>query len=188
MEKNEFMELIKKGEAIVGGTEAHALLVEYSNEALRITAELNGSYHQLEEVRSLFSQLIGKDIDVSFFMFPHFYTDFGKNITIGKNVFFNTGCTFQDRGGITIGDGTQIGQNVVLVTLNHGAVPEKRHITYPSPIVIGENVWIGANATILPGVTIGDNAIIAAGAVVTKHVPGNAVVAGVPAKVIKMIE
>ena len=155
---------------------------------MRITAELNGSYHEPDMVRALFSQLTGKDVDESFFMFPPFYTDFGKNITIGKNVFFNTGCTFQDRGGITIGDGTQIGQNVVLVTLNHGIAPEKRHITYPFPIVIGQNVWIGANATILPGVTIGRNAIIAASAVVSKDVPENAVVAGVPAKVIKMIK
>ena len=188
MNENEFMELIKRGEPITGGTEAHALLVQYSNEALRITAKLNGTYHEPDMVRALFSQLTGKDVDESFFMFPPFYTDFGKNITIGKNVFFNTGCTFQDRGGITIGDGTQIGQNVVLVTLNHGIAPEKRHITYPFPIVIGQNVWIGANATILPGVTIGRNAIIAASAVVSKDVPENAVVAGVPAKVIKMIK
>jgi len=188
MDKNEFWELVKRGEPITGGTEAHAHLVQYSNEALRITAELNGSYHEPDKVRALFSQLTGKDIDESCFMFPPFYTDFGKNITIGKNVFFNTGCTFQDRGGITIGDGTQIGQNVVVVTLNHGVAPEKRHITYPFPIVIGENVWIGANATILPGVTISDNAIIGAGALVTKNVPESSVVAGVPAKVIKMIE
>lgn len=187
MNKNEFMELVKRGEPIAGGTEAHALLVQYSNEALRLTAALNGSYHEPDEVRALFSRLTGKTIDESFFMFPPFYTDFGKNITIGKNVFFNTGCTFQDRGGITIGDGTQIGQNVVLSTLNHGIAPEKRHITYPFPIVIGKNVWMGANATVVPGVTIGDNVVIAAGAVVTKDVPANAVVAGVPAKVIKMI-
>lgn len=187
MDRNEFMELVKRGEPIAGGTAAHALLVQYSNEALRITAELNGSYHDPDQVRMLFSQLTGKTIDASFFMFPPFYTDFGKNITIGKNVFVNTGCTFQDRGGITIGDGTQIGQNVVLCTLNHGIPPEERHITYPSPIVIGENVWIGASATIIPGVTVGDNAIIAAGAVVTKDVPANAIVAGVPAHVIRMI-
>jgi acetyltransferase-like isoleucine patch superfamily enzyme len=187
MEKNEFMELVKRGEAIAGGTEAHALLVRYSNEALRMTAELNGSYHEPDEVRALFSRLTGKPIDASFFLFPPFYTDFGKNITIGKNVFLNTGCTFQDRGGITIGDGTQIGQNVVLCTLNHGMAPEKRHITYPSPIVLGKNVWIGAQATVVPGITVGENAIIAAGAVVTKDVPANAIVAGVPAQVIRMI-
>ena len=181
------MELVEQGKAITGGTEAHTFLVQYSNEAMRITAELNGSYHEPEEVRALFSRLTGKDIGASFFMFPPFYTDFGKNITIGKNIFFNTGCTFQDRGGIVIGDGTQIGQNVVLCTLNHGIAPEKRHITYPSPIVLGKNVWIGANATVLPGVTVGENAIIAAGAVVTKNVPVNCIVAGVPAKVIKRI-
>lgn len=188
MNKEEFWGIIERGEAIVGGTEAHALLVQFSNEALRMTAELNESYHEPEEVRSLFSRLIGKGVDESFFMFPPFHTDFGKNITVGKNVFINTGCTFQDRGGIVLGDGTQIGQNVVLCTLNHGIAPEKRHITYPSPIVVGKNVWIGASATILPGVTIGDNAIVAAGAVVSKDVPAQAVVAGVPARLIKMIE
>ena len=187
MENEAFMEIIERGEPIAGGTAAHALLVQYSNEALRITAELNGSYHEPEAVRALFSRLTGKTIDASFFMFPPFYTDFGKNITIGRNVFFNTGCTFQDRGGITIGDNTQIGQNVVLCTLNHGVAPEKRHITYPSPIVLGKNVWIGAHATITPGVTVGGNAIIAAGAVVTKDVPANAIVAGVPAQVMRMI-
>jgi len=145
MDAVEFMDLVKRGEAIAGGTEAHALLVQYSNEALRITAELNGAYHEPAEVRALFSRLTGKEVDASFFMFPPFYTDFGKNISIGRNVFLNTGCTFQDRGGITVGDGTQIGQNVVLCTLNHGTAPDKRHITYPYPVVIGKNVWIGAN-------------------------------------------
>lgn len=187
MDKNEFMKLIERREPIVGGTEAHAVLVRYSNEALRITAELNSSYHEPDEVRALFSQLTGKDIDESCFMFPPFYTDFGKNISLGKNVFLNTGCTFQDCGGITIGDKTLIGQNVVLSTLNHGFEPENRNTTYPSPIVIGQNVWVGANATVVPGVTIGDNAIIAAGAVVTKDVPANVVVGGVPAKIIKKI-
>lgn len=109
MEKNEFIEMVQRGEPIAAGTAAHALLVQYSNEALRITAELNGSYHEPDEVRALFSRLTGKIVDASFFMFPPFYTDFGKNITVGKNVFLNTGCTFQDRGGIAGGDGTQIG-------------------------------------------------------------------------------
>nr|WP_321401525.1 sugar O-acetyltransferase [uncultured Desulfobacter sp.] len=185
MDHVEFWDLIKQGKAIVGGTQAHALLVQYSNQALRITAQLNGAYHEPGEVRSLLSELIGKEICESVFMFPPFYTDFGRNITIGKNVFINTGCTFQDRGGITLGDETQIGQNVVLCTLNHGIEAEKRHITYPSPIIIGKNVWIGANATILPGVTIGDNAIIAAGAVVTKDVPKNTIAGGVPAKTLR---
>jgi acetyltransferase-like isoleucine patch superfamily enzyme len=120
-------------------------------------------------------------------VFNHFIQTFGKNITIGKNVFFNTGCSFQDRGGISIGNGSMIGMNVTIATLNHGLSIETRNITYPSPVIIGKNVWIGSNATILPGVTIGDNSVVAAGAVVTKDVPKNTVVAGVPAKVVKEI-
>lgn len=121
-------------------------------------------------------------------MFPPFYTDCGLNITVGKSVFINSCCNFQDQGGIRIGDGSLIGHKVVLATLNHGLAPEDRGSLYPLPIVIGKNVWVGASATILPGVTIGDNAIIAAGAVVTKDVARNTIVAGVPAKVIKEIQ
>ena len=135
----------------------------------------------------IFSELTGNKVDSSFMCFPPFYTDFGKNIRIGKNVFLNTGCSFQDRGGITIGDGALIGMNVTIATLNHGLPLETRSTTYPSPVVIGENVWIGSNATILPGVTIGDNSVVAAGAVVTKDVPENTVVVGVPAKAVKKI-
>ena len=127
-------------------------------------------------------------MDKTFGLFPPFYTDCGKNITVGKNVFINSGCKFQDQGGITIGDGTLIGHNVVLATLNHGIAPEERHDLFPAPIHIGKNVWIGANAVVLPGVAIGDHAVIAAGAVVTKDVPANAVVGGIPAKVIRLIK
>lgn len=159
-----------------------------SQEALKITSEINGSYHEPEELRRLFSKLIGKEVDESFALFPPFYTDCGKNITIGKNVFINMGCKFQDQGGIFIGDGTLIGHNVVLATLNHAMSPKERSTMIPAPIRIGENVWIGANATILSGVTIGDGAIIAAGAVVTKDVPKNTIVAGVPARVMREID
>lgn len=162
-------------------------MCELSNEAMRITCELNGSYHTPDGVRELFSELIGKQVDESFFMFPPFYTDCGRNITVGKNVFINSNCNFQDQGGITIGDGSLIGHRVILATLNHGIAPDDRHTLYPAPIIIGKNVWVGAGATILPGVTIGDNAIIAAGAVVTKDVPENTIVAGVPAKTIRTL-
>ena len=120
-------------------------------------------------------------MDETFGLFPPFYTDCGKNIHIGKNVFINMGCKFQDQGGIYIGDGALIGHNVVLATLNHAMSPEDRASMIPAPIRIGKRVWIGANATVLPGVTIGDGSIVAAGAVVTKDVPENTVVAGVPA-------
>ena len=138
-----------------------------------------------EELRELFSRLTGRPVDESFGLFPPFYTDCGKNIHIGKNVFINMGCKFQDQGGIYIGDGALIGHNVVLATLNHAKSPRDRGSMVPAPIRIGKNVWIGSNATILPGVTIGDGAIVAAGAVVAGDVPENTIVGGVPAKLIR---
>lgn len=188
MELNEFLEHLSQSKVIKSDSVIHKYMHEIAQDALRITAELNGSYHTPEEIRDLMSTLTGKVIDRTFAMFPPFYTDCGKNITFGKNVFINSGCRFQDQGGITIGDGALIGHNVVLATLNHGFMPQKRQDLYPAPIILGENVWIGANATVLPGITIGDNAIIAAGAVVTKNVPTNTIVGGIPAKFIKMIE
>ena len=160
---------------------------DMSNEARRITFELNNAYHPPEEVRNLLSRLFGKTVDESFRVFPPFYTDFGKNITVGKNVFINACCHFQDHGGVSLGDGCQIGHNVVFATLNHGLAPEDRQTTYPAPITLGKNVWVGSNSTILQGVTIGDNAVIAAGAVVTKDVPENTIVGGVPARIIRKI-
>ena len=160
----------------------------YSREAQKITMEINTVYHEPGELRELFSKLIGKPVDEQFGLFPPFYTDFGKNITLGKNVFINAGCKFQDQGGIFIDDGALIGHGVVIATLNHDMDPEKRQALHPSPVHIGKNVWIGANSTITPGVTIGDNAVVAAGAVVTKDVAADTVVGGVPAKPIKKID
>lgn len=188
MKLEEFLDHMKKGNPIRGGSELHKFMHFLSQEALRITSEINASYNEPEEIRRLFSELIGKPVDESFGLFPPFTTDCGKNISIGKNVFINSGCRFQDHGGITIGDGALIGHNVVLATLNHDIDPQKRSDMHPAPIFVGNNVWIGANATILPGVTIGDGAIVAAGAVVTKNVPSNVIVGGVPAKIIKRIE
>ena len=160
----------------------------YSREAQKITMEINSVYHEPEELRSLFSKLIGKPVDEQFGLFPPFYTDFGKNITLGKNVFINAGCKFQDQGGIFIDDGALIGHGVVIATLNHDMDPKKRQALHPSPVHIGKKVWIGANATITPGVSIGDNAVVAAGAVVTKDVDADTIVGGVPAKPIKRID
>jgi acetyltransferase-like isoleucine patch superfamily enzyme len=185
---NDFIDFCKQGNSISGeDKELHGLLTQCSYQAQKITMELNTSYHSKEEIVEIFSELTGNKVDSSFMCFPPFYTDFGKNITVGKNVFFNIGCSFQDRGGISIGDGTMIGMNVTIATLNHGLPLETRNVTYPSPVIIGDNVWIGSNATILPGVKIGDNSVVAAGAVVTKDVAANTVVAGVPAKELKKI-
>lgn len=187
MELTEFLEHLNRGAPVEGGCEAHQFMHDVSQEALRLTAEINGRYHEPAQLRELFSQLIGKPVDESFGLFPPFHTDCGKNITVGKHVFINMGCKFQDQGGIYIGDGTLIGHNVVLATLNHAMVPHRRSSMIPAPIHIGKNVWIGSNATVLPGVTIGDGAVVAAGAVVTRDVPENTVVAGVPARIIKSI-
>ena len=160
---------------------------ELFQEAVRIGMELNTMYHTPEELREIMGRLIGKKVDRSFRMFPPFYTDFGKNITIGKDVFINSGCHFQDQGGIEIGDGALIGHNVVLATINHDLNPKGNRKNHYAPIRIGAHVWIGSNATILPGVTIGDWAVVAAGAVVARDVPAMTVVGGVPAKVLKVI-
>ncbi len=160
---------------------------EMSNEARRVTFRLNAEFHTQEEVRSLLSEIMGYTVPDTLRVFPPFYTDFGKNIHIGENVFINACCHFQDHGGVTLGDGCQIGHNVVFATLNHGIEPENRRFTYPAPIVLGRNVWVGSNSTILQGVTIGDNSVVAAGAVVTKDVPADTIVGGVPARVIKHI-
>lgn len=177
-----------RGERVVSGSEAHRYMTEAAFEAMRLTARLNDGFHEPEEIRALFSQLTGREVDGSFALFPPFYTDFGKNITVGKGVFLNSGCRFQDQGGITIGEGSLIGHNVVLATLNHDLDPARRNDMHPAPIVIGRHVWIGANATVCPGVTIGDGAVVAAGAVVTRDVPANTVVGGVPARHLKRIE
>lgn len=185
MNLEQFLEHLNSGKPVKGGSEAHLFMHGVSQEALKITAEINGSYHEPEELRALFSRLIGQPVDESFAMFPPFYTDCGKNIHIGKHVFINMGCKFQDQGGIFIGDGALIGHNVVLATLNHAMSPHDRGTMIPAPIHIGKNVWIGSNSTILPGVTIGDGAIVAAGAVVTRDVPENTIVGGVPARIMR---
>ncbi len=161
---------------------------ELFQEAIKITMEMNNQYHTPEELREIMSRLTGKQIDDTFRLFPPFYTDFGKNISIGKDVFINSGCHFQDQGGISIGDGTLIGHNVVLATINHDLIPGNGRKNHYAPIKLGKNVWIGSNATVLPGVTVGDWAVIAAGAVVTKDVPPYTVVGGTPAKFIKKVK
>lgn len=160
---------------------------ELYQEAIRVTMKLNNSYHTSKEIIEIMSELSGKKIDSSFRMFPPFYTDFGKNTTFGKNVFVNSGCHFQDQGGIEIGDDTLIGHNVVLATINHDLKPRNKRKNNYAPIKIGKYVWIGSNSTILQGVTIGDWAVVAAGAVVTKDVPPMSIVGGVPAKVIRYL-
>lgn len=164
-----------------------ALAQTMSQRALMIQAKLNGFYHEPEDVARIFSWLIGEKVPEGFCLFPPFYTDFGANIHLGKDVFINSGCHFQSQGGIWIGDGTLIGHDVVLATLNHAMAPARRAECLPESIHIGKNVWIGSKAVVLPGVTIGDAAVIAAGAVVTRDAAPCTLVAGVPAHPVRTI-
>ncbi|MCF0220073.1 MAG: sugar O-acetyltransferase [Muribaculaceae bacterium] len=169
------------------GEEVISFMVQLNDEVRKLQIELNTKYHTREEITRLFSQIIGQEVDPSFCMWPPFYADFGRNIHVGKDVFINADCKFQDWGGIYIGDHCLIGHGVVMATLDHFMEPDRRSGLIHAPIRLGKNVWVGSNSTITSGVTIGDNAVIAAGAVVVKDVPANEVWGGVPAKFIKKI-
>ncbi len=187
MTTSEFLDYMNSGATVTAGSPVHEVMHRLSQEAIRITMQLNNSYCTAEEIVKLMSELTGSDIDASFRLFPPFNTDCGKNLHIGKRVFINSGCKFQDQGGIYIADDVLIGHNCVIATLNHAIAPEHRGDITGRPVKIGNKVWIGSNATILPGVTIGDGAIVAAGAVVCKDVPPLTIVGGVPAKIIASI-
>ena len=185
MELQQFLDHVDSGALIEGGSEHHRFMHDAAQDAFRITAELNSGYRTPEEVRALIGRLTGREVDESVTVFPPFHSEFGKNLHLGSDIFINLGCRFQDTGGITIGDGTLIGHGSTLTTLNHAVDPDRRADMQPAPIVIGRRVWLGASVTVVPGVTIGDGAIVGAGSVVTKDVPADTIVAGVPARVIR---
>jgi len=157
--------------------------------AMAITAALNRlTFNDADEVRALFSELIGKKVDDSFLLIPPFYTTGGLDITVGRNVFVNQNCTFYDLGGLDISDDVMIGPNVSIITSAHPIEPsQRRAFVIAKPVVIDRNVWIAAGATIIGGVTVGANSVIAAGSVVTKDVPQNTLVGGNPARVIRSL-
>ena len=184
----EFLKHVAAGQLIEAGSDAHAFMHGASQEALRVVAELNGAYHPPEEVRALLGELTGREVPSSVTVFPPFYSEFGKNLVLGDGVFITMGCRFQDTGGITIGAGSLIGHGSTLTTLNHGVDPARRGDTIPAAATLGRDVWLGANVTVVPGVSIGDGAIVGAGSVGTKDVPERSIVAGMPARVIRSID
>ena len=157
--------------------------------AMAITARLNRlTFDDADEIRALFSQLIGKEVDDSFLLIPPFYTAGGDEIRVGRNVFVNQNCTFYDLGGLDISDDVMIGPNVSIITTGHPLEPsQRRAATIGKPIVIEKGVWIAAGAIIIGGVTVGEHSVVAAGSVVTKDVPANSLVGGNPARVIRSI-
>lgn len=154
---------------------------------IRLCVEMNANATDTDQVRQRLSEIIGSQIDASTTIFPPFYTNFGRNTIFGKNVFINHACSFLDIGGITIEDDVMIGPRVNITSENHPLDPADRKALIPKPVIIKRNAWIGAGATILPGVTIGENAVVAAGAVVSRDVPANAVVVGIPARQVRVI-
>lgn len=184
--RRDIFDRMRAGEPIRMDGPEYPKVMEVVSQTIKLSAELNTST-DVDQVRERLSEIIGTEVDQSTAIFPPFYTNFGRFIQIGRNVFINHACSFLDLGGITIEDDVLIGPKVNLITENHPLDPADRKALNYKPIIIKRNAWIGAAVTILPGVTIGENSVVAAGAVVAKDVPANTIVGGVPAKVIKTI-
>ena len=174
---------IPTGKTYVGSDE----LYEEVQRTMQLAAYMNTGWRPEAEVRDYLRKITGRHIDDTVRVFTPLHINYGPGVSFGRDCFLNFGCTLLALGGITIGDGAFIGPHCVLATEYHPEDPATRHTLLTKPIVIGSNAWLGANVTVLAGVTIGENAIIAAGSVVTKDVPDNMVVAGTPAKVIREI-
>ena len=185
-EKSDIFEKLLKGGIISNDDPQMSKVWEYVAHTIKLSSSLNASV-STDEIRERLSEITGKQIDKSTTIFVPFYTNFGRHIQIGKNVFINHACSFLDLGGITIEDDVLIGPKVNLITENHPIDPFQRKSLVLNSILIKRNAWIGAGVTVLPGVTIGENSIIAAGAVVTKDVADNTIAGGIPAKILKSI-
>ncbi|ETA75078.1 DapH/DapD/GlmU-related protein [Ligilactobacillus equi] len=164
-----------------------AQLDQVIQENMNLLQELNHGAYNHERIRDYLEKITATKLDPSVEVRLPFYTDYGRNIHFGKNIFINQGVTLVDLGGIYLGDHVLLGPKATIISVNHPLNPQERRGVELKPVHLAENVWVGANATILPGVTIGKNAVVAAGAVVTKNVAENTVVAGCPAQVIKTI-
>jgi acetyltransferase-like isoleucine patch superfamily enzyme len=178
---------MQAGEPLRNDDPEYPRFAEAVARTIRLVTQMNASAQDVEGVRKQLSEITGAEIDASTTIFPPFYTNFGRFIKLGKNVFINHACSFLDLCSITIEDEVMIGPKVNLITENHPLDPNDRKTVLLKPIVVKRNAWIGAAVTILPGVTIGENAVVAAGAVVSRDVPANSIVAGVPAKVVKTL-
>lgn len=179
-------ERLRNGETVLSTDPEAYRLREASFATKKLLVQLNNA-DDAAEIRQLLSKLTDTAIDESVAVFTPLYINYGKHTKIGKNVFINFDCIFLDLGGITIEDNVMIAPRVSLLSEAHPISPNERHSLVPGPIHIKQNAWIGAGATILPGVTIGENSVVAAGAVVSKDVPANTVVGGIPARHIKNI-
>jgi acetyltransferase-like isoleucine patch superfamily enzyme len=182
----DIFERLRNGETISSNDPEAFKLRDASFATKKLLLQLNNSSNPAE-MRDLLRQITASEIDESVVVFTPLYINYGKHTKIGKNVFINFDCVFLDLGGITIEDNVLIAPKVSLLSEGHPVNPLDRQSLVPGQIHIRKNAWIGAGATILPGVTIGENSVVAAGAVVSKDVPANTIVGGIPAKIIKAI-
>ena len=189
MEKKhrDIFDRMRAGESIPFDDPEYYKIFEAVSRTIELSAALNTSTG-IDQIRDRLSEIIGTQLDQSTNIFIPFHTNFGRFISLGRKVFINHGCTFLDLGGITIEDEVLIGPKVNVVSEGHPLDPKGRRVLDLKPVLIKRNAWIGAAATILPGVTVGENAVVAAGALVTRDVPANTVVGGVPAKIIREID
>lgn len=184
----ELLNYLNEGKSLIEGNQFEATMQKVAIDTQKRLAEINHTYHDDEEMRKGVETIIEHPIPASVRIRQPFYTDFGKNITFGENVFVNASCHFQDQGGIKIGNNVLIGHQAVFASLDHDLHPKHRGNLYPGKIIIEDDAWIGANATILKGITVGEGSVVAAGSVVTKDIAPYTVVGGNPAKVITKIE
>ena len=182
----DIFERLQSGEAVPFNDPQYPKIFEIASRTMKLSAELNASA-DINQIRDLLSEITGVPLDASTTVLTPFHINLGIFTQIGKNVFINHDCTFLDIGGISIEDDVLIGPKVSLITESHPLDPDERKALFVKSVVIKRNAWIGAGAIILSGVTVGENAVVAAGAVVSKDVPANTVVAGIPAKVVKNI-
>lgn len=183
---NDIFQRLRNGEALSFDEPDYYKLAEASERAMDILVDLNSS-RTIKDIRTQLSNLVGYQVDESTTLYTPLSSNYGKNIKLGKNIFINQNCQILDLGGVTIDDNVMIGPRVNLLSESHPIEPESRKVLIAKPVHIKENAWIGAGATILPGVTVGEHAVVAAGALVSKDVPARTVVAGVPAKEVKSI-
>lgn len=183
-EKRDVFTRLKNGEKVSMKEKEYEAAIEHMDATRKLCFEINNTFTKLVEHNPLFEEVFQAKLE-GVNIIPPVQIDFGKQITMGKNIFINHSLTCMSAGGITIDDNVQIGPNVTMVTTNHDF--NDRYSLCCKSIHIKKNVWIGANVVIMPGITIGENAIIAGGAVVTKNVEANTIVGGNPARVIKTL-
>ncbi len=178
---------MRAGEAVPMDDPGYHIVGEAVNRTRELSVQLNNSTN-MDQIRAILGEIIGRPVDETTTVFTPFYTNYGGNIILGRNVFINHLCSFLDLGGITIEDNVMVGPRVSISSENHPVSISDRKTLVPAAVTIRKNAWIGAGAIILPGVTVGENSVVAAGAVVREDVPDNTVVGGIPARELKKIK